>query len=116
MNPAAAYLPTVAVVVVRPVESQAVDSMGEPIAGEPQRETVTGALFEPSGTSALTAALAMDGVRVDAVFAFPDSYTASLRGCSIEHGGHVYEVIGDPQPVTESPLPWNRDVETREVE
>ena len=116
MNPAAALLPTVDVVVVRPIDSQAVDSMGEPVKGGPVRETVTGALFEPTGTSALTAGLAMEGVRVDARFAFPDAYTASLRGCSIEHGGHVYEVIGDPRPVTESPLPWNRDVETREVE
>lgn len=113
-NPAAWSLPAVDVTVLRPSAS-GTDDMGEPVAGGPSREEVAGVLFEPAGTSGLSGSLRLAGVEVDAQFAFPSGYTGSLRGCSIEHAGRVWAVVGDPQPYTASPLPWDRDVPVREV-
>lgn len=107
----------VTVTVVRPVPTGGVDSMGEPVEGTPEREAVGGVLFDPTAASDASGALRMAGAVVDADFHFPKSYTESLRGCSIEHAGHLYRVQGDARryPPGSVPGPWNAVVSCREV-
>lgn len=108
---------TCSIVVLRPTVTGAVDDMGEPVYGEPEREDVGGVLFDPGATSNTAQSMNMRGVQVDAEFHIPKTYTGSLRGCSIKYAGHTYNVIGDPRPYMDEnvPGPWNRPVQAREV-
>lgn len=112
------FINTVSATVLRPAVSAEVDGMGDPIPAEPTKEPVDGLLFDPGSTSDVAQAMNMRGVEVDAEFHFPKSYTASLRGCSIAYADHTYKVIGNPQPYMDAntPGPWNRPVQVREVD
>lgn len=105
------------VIVARPEMSTDVDEMGEPIAGEPTREAVGNVLFDPTASSDVSGNLRLASIEVDADFHFPKTYTESLRGCSIEHGGRTYQVIGDIRRYTEANVPgqWNGVVSCKEV-
>ena len=110
------WFATCSVVVLRP-NVTGTDEMGEPSYGEPSREEVSCVLFDPGSTSDAAQGMNLRGVQVDAEFHFPKTYKSSLRGCSIEHAGHVYSVIGDPRPYMDEnvPGPWDRPVQAKEV-
>lgn len=98
------------VTVIRP--SVALDELGEPVEGEPERETVENVLVAPGATTDMDETRPQ-GVSVAFTLHFPKGYGKSLRGCSVEVRGTVYEVVGDPQPYTEANVPgqWSMPVE-----
>ena len=112
-----ALIKGVSVEVLRPTTTSKVDSMGQPIAGEPEHEAVDNVLFDPTGTSDVSGDLRMQNIEVDADFHFPKSYTKTLRGCSISYGGHTYRVIGEVRRYIGVNVPgnWNGVVSCREV-
>lgn len=107
----------VTVEILRPTVTADVDSMGDPVAGSPAPESVSGVLFDPTASSGLSGSLRLNNIEVDADFHLPKVYTSSLRGCSITYGGHTYLVIGDVRRYTSSNVPgaWNGVVATKEV-
>ena len=98
------------VAVIRP--SVALDELGEPVEGEPERETVENVLVAPGATTDMDETRPQ-GVSVVFTLHFPKGYGKSLRGCSVEVRGTAYEVVGDPQPYTEANVPgqWSMPVE-----
>lgn len=98
------------VVVVRPSTGR--DELGEPIVGEPTREPVGNVVVCPGATADLDASRPA-GVTVALTLCFPKTYTGSLKGCKVEVRGDAYEVVGDPEPYTETNTPgdWNLTVE-----
>ena len=103
-------LATEQVAVLRPQASY--DDLGEPTFEEPSREEVPGVLVQPGATSDLDASRP-NGVTVAYTLHFPKGYAKSLRGCSVELRGDVFDVVGDPAPYTEAnvPGPWSMPVE-----
>lgn len=98
------------VTVIRPNVTQ--DELGEPVEGEPTRETVGNVLIAPGSTANMDETRPQ-GVSVVFTLHFPKGYGKTLRGCSVEVRGVAYEVVGDPQPYTEAnvPGPWSMPVE-----
>lgn len=96
--------------VVRP--SAAYDDLGEPVDGEPERTEVADVLVTPGATSNMDASRP-NGVVVEFTLGFPKTFQEPLRGCSVEVRGVLYEVVGDPQPLTPEnvPGPYNYTVE-----
>jgi len=54
-----------------------------------------------------------DGESVDMTVAVPSTLTGSLRGARVTLRGRAMRVVGDPEPVTGSPLPFDRIVDCR---
>ena len=104
-----AGFPTCTVTVHRPVATDEVDAMGDPVERD-EEALVAGVVFAPGSSSDL-AAKREDGTKTYATFHFPKTYTPPLKGCSIEHDGAFWRVIGDPVAYPVSPSPWNRPVE-----
>lgn len=103
----------VAVTVVRPTAYMR-DRFNNETYGDPVCEVVEGVLVAPDETSNMVASRP-DGTSTVLTLHFPKTYTASLRGCSVElpaPWGGTYRVIGDPMPYMEenTPTPWNRPV------
>ena len=98
------------VTVIRPVVTR--DELGEPVEDEPTREAVENVLVAPGSTADMDETRPQ-GVSVVFTLHFPKGYGKPLRGCSVEVRGGAYEVVGDPQPYTESnvPGPWSMPVE-----
>lgn len=89
------------------------DELNEPVKCEPTRETVDNVLVAPGATTDMDETRP-HGVIADLTIHFPKTYTASLRGCSVElpePWEGTYRIIGDPMPYMRSPGPWNRPVE-----
>lgn len=109
-------LPSASVTVLRPTHGADVDSFGEPVAGEPSRETVEGALLTPVAASDLDASRP-DGVRAAYTVHFPKGYGSPLRGCLVEVNGARYRVVGDPKPYMDDgvPGPWGMSAEVEAV-
>lgn len=106
-------LGTVAVTVIRPSVSGR-DRFNNDTYGQPAREVVDGVLVAPDDTAGM-AANRPDGTSTVLVLHFPKTYTASLRGCSVElpaPWSDTYRVIGNPMPYMDenTPTPWNRPV------
>lgn len=108
-------LPGEEVVVLRPSVTR--DDLGEPTFGEPVREAVSPVLVQPGATADM-AAERPNGDSVAYTLHFPKTYRASLRGCSVEVRGEVFDVVGDPMPWPEelTPGPLNRTVEVRRAD
>lgn len=102
-------IPDEPVTVVRP--SIARDDLGEPAVGEPSREDVR-CVVCPGATSDMDATRP-EGVTVSYTLHFPKTYEGSLRGCSVEVRGALYDVVGDPQRTSDAatPGPWNMAAE-----
>lgn len=99
------------VTVIHPNQDQ--DILDEPIGGDGIREKVSNVLVAP-GTTKNMDETRPHGVIADLTIHFPKTYTASLRGCSVElpkPWEGTYRIIGDPMPYMRSPGPWNRPVE-----
>lgn len=73
-------------------------------------EAVSNVLFAPMSTADLGEERP-NGDRSVLRLHFPSTYTASLRGCRVEWQGRAWEVVGNPLPIPDSPLPWDREVE-----
>lgn len=104
-----------AVCVIRPTEGT--DELGEPIEGEPTRETVENVLVTPGATQDMEASRP-DGIEVAFTLGFPKTYTESLRGCFVEVRGNTYEVIGSPEAYTPENISglWNLTVEAKRTD
>ena len=102
-------IPDEEVAVIR--EAAVLDDLGEPVGSEESREAVRCAVC-PGATSDMDATRP-DGVTVAYTLHFPKTYAGSLRGCSVEVRGALYDVVGDPQRTSEeaTPGPWNMAVE-----
>ena len=105
-------LDTTSVTVLRPVDA-GTDAYGNPVVSV-ERETVDGVLPEPGGTPSMAEPDREHGVTVDMVFHWPKGYGKPLKGCTIEHAGHAWRVIGDPQPYVgaNTPGPFDMTVNT----
>lgn len=105
----ASLIPDEPVCVVRP--APALDDLGEPVGGEPEREEVR-CVVCPGPTADLDATRP-NGVAVAYALHFPKTYAADLRGCSVEVRGTAYDVVGDPQRTAAAATPgaWNMPVE-----
>lgn len=104
----------ISVTVLRP-SAPTTDRLGNEVPGEPAREVVENVLVAPGATEDMEASRP-DGVTVALTLHFPKTYTASLRGCSVELAAPwagTYRVVGDPRPYMDgnTPAPWNRPVE-----
>lgn len=101
------------VTVLRPVEVGR-DALNAPVV-EWVDETVKNVLAAPVSTSDM-AADRPSGHESRLRLHFPRGYGACLRGCRVEALGHLWEVVGDPLAIPESPLPWNREAEAVRVD
>jgi hypothetical protein len=102
------------VTVIRP-NVKGTDRFGNPVYGEPTRETVDGVLVAPGATADLDASRP-EGATVDFTLHFPKGYTNSLEGCSVElpaPWAGLYWVVGSPYPYMDenTPTPWHMPVE-----
>ena len=102
-------IPDEAVTVIRPTVER--DDLGEPIEAGASREEVR-CVVCPGATSDMDATRP-EGVTVSYTLHFPKTYAGSLRGCSVEVRGEVFDVVGDPMRTNEAatPGPWNMAVE-----
>lgn len=102
-------IPDEPVCVVRP--APALDDLGEPAGGEPEREEVR-CVVCPGPTADLDATRP-NGVRIAYTLHFPKTYKGDLRGCSVEVRSKVFGVVGDPMRTADAatPGPWNMAVE-----
>lgn len=107
----------VTVTVKRPIVSETLDEMGEPIGNGYEVEEVSDVLFSPTVTEDVSGALFLKNIEVDAEFHFPKTYAKQLRGCLIAYGGREYSVIGDIMRYIpeNTPTRWNGAVSAREV-
>ena len=107
----------VTVTVKRPIVSETLDEMGEPIGSGYEVEEVSDVLFSPTATEDVSGALFLKNIEVDAEFHFPKTYQKQLRGCLIAYGGREYSVIGDIRRYIpeNTPTRWNGAVSAREV-
>ena len=97
-------IPGEAVTVVRPNVTR--DDLGEPTREEVRCVVCPGATADMDATRP-------EGVTVAYTLHFPKTYAASLRCCSVEVRGETYDVVGDPQRMTDAatPGPWDMPVE-----
>ena len=86
------------------------NEVGDVVRDEQTEEVVDGVLFAPTSSHDL-AIDRPNGVRIDASFYFPKTYTKSLKDCEIECRGHVFRVEGEPLPYPEqlTPTDFNRE-------
>lgn len=107
-------IPDEAVAVLRPYVTR--DDLGEPTYGAPTREDVRCVVCP--GASSDLGAERPDGAAVSYTLHFPKTYTGELRGCSVEVRGETYEVVGDPQRMTDAatPGPFDMAVEVRRAD
>lgn len=85
--------------------------------GEPTREVVANVLVDSPNPQDMVSARA-NGVTLALTLRFPKTYSASLRGCSVELPApysDTYHVVGDPKPMLDAncPTPWHMDVNVR---
>ena len=107
------------VTVLRPVDGLA-DPFGAPTVAGLSREDVHGVLVSQPSTEAVEQTTRQYGAACELTLNFPKSYTAPLRGCSVElpaPWSATFEVIGEPQPLIPELTPdgRNRDVHVRRV-
>jgi len=77
------------------------DALGNPARGWTEPEEVADVYASPGATADAVESNRPDGARVAWTLTFPDTYTASLRGCQVRVPGDSswYDVAGDPQKV-----------------
>lgn len=108
----------ISVVILRPTED-GTDRLGNPVKGEPERQTVGNVLVSPGATSDMEAARP-DGTVVAYTLHFPKTYTGSLRNCEVELPAPwegTYRVIGDPREYIDANTPtnWHMPVEVEDA-
>jgi len=74
--------------------------------------TVSDVLVQPGTSADLSDSNRPDGMTVDMTLHFPKTFAQEMRGAEVVARGHVYTVVGDPQPYTvaDCPTRWNYPV------